>query len=215
MPQFVTTPGGTCGGGGGIPPKEQGLCDYYFAKPSDRSPLYGRTATTTATGEDLATATSGSKGRNLLHRASDKKFSTTPAGYGVEAQKATIAGATFLNDCSASSIQRLTNDSDSEVAAVGPLAAGTECDSLFSVHDESIEELYGYYNLGCSSSTNASANNSCVEKSIEGLLSKGCNESDTDQKKIEKESSTSSKKKQKIEEKPPELPPPVIKKKAR
>nr|CAI5834208.1 unnamed protein product [Callosobruchus analis] len=44
--------------------------------------------------------------------------------------------SSFLSDCSG--IQRLKNDS------------ATDCDGIFSVHDQNIDELYGYYNLGCS-----------------------------------------------------------------
>lgn len=212
MPQFVTTPGGTCGGGGGIPPKDRGLCDYYFTKPPDRSPLYGRT--TAANNEDVSTP--NGKSRNLHHRASEKKFSTPVLGVtgvkscsgGNPTRRGPMTNANFLSDCSTSSIQRLRND-DSGVV-------GTECDSLFSVHDESIDELYGYYNLDCSASSATAANSSNIEGIVEAPLTKGSSESDEDKTKVEKETSTSStSKKQKIEEKPPELPPPVIKKKAR
>ncbi|XP_018561846.1 AN1-type zinc finger protein 4-like [Anoplophora glabripennis] len=103
MPQFVSSPSA-------IPPqyapKDQGLCDYYFSKPS-RSPLYGRKSK-----EDAAT----------------KEEPSTEKGDGYN----------FLSECSG--IQRLKNE-----------GAGTERDTgLFSGHDTSIDELYGYYNLGCS-----------------------------------------------------------------
>lgn len=230
MSQVVTTPaGGTFSGGGGgrMSPKDQtGLCDYYFAKPSDRSPLYGRTSTA---GDDIATVTPTTpKTCNLHHhRASEKKYSTAATGLssvngvgssgGGSSRGVPIANAGFMSECSASSIQRLRNDDSGVVAGTTTTASTTECDSLFSVHDESIDELYGYYNLGCSvtSSLTSSVNSSTVEVAVEATSTKGggSNESDTDKTTVDKETSTS--KKLKVEEKPSELPPPVIKKKAR
>ncbi|CAH1995795.1 unnamed protein product [Acanthoscelides obtectus] len=57
------------------------------------------------------------------------------AGFVGEEESSSIKNS-FLSDCSG--IQRLKNDS------------ATDCDGIFSVHDQNIDELYGYYNLGCS-----------------------------------------------------------------